>query len=737
MNSKNKAIELLVPAGSKEAFYAAVKNGADAIYLGGKNFGARAFADNFSHDDLKEIIPYAHLYGVKVYITMNTMLNEDEVNAALKEALYLHQIGVDALIVQDLGFFYECKRRYPNLELHASTQMHIHNVDGVKLAKKLGYDRVVMARETTIEHIREACATGVEIEIFTHGALCISYSGQCLMSSALFSRSGNKGACAQCCRLQYKLLDKDTDEFIETEDEYLLSPKDLNTIEYIPDLIEAGIASLKIEGRMKRPEYVGLLARLYREAIDAYYAGKKFKVTPEMIEDMKLMFNRGFTKGHIFKADSKELYQQYRPNHQGINIGKVVKYKDGQVFIKLDKDLNQGDGLRIIAKKEYGFVANRIYKDDLLVASAKANDIIALDSTDFIEKDAKVLKTTDIKLLKEINDYDFYRKVDIRAEYIAKLDQPFILKLTDGKFKVEVASDFILQASINNPMTKEKIEEKLAKTNDTAFRIVEFKADIDKIFAPVKVINEVRRQAIEKLTELRANDKKEVIVVEPKQVKLEAYSDNRTIVEVNNEAQYLKLKDNSHLRLISHNLELAKTYNLEYLSSVVNPDSKYYDGKIVASEFACLDKDYDLTNYTLNVANSYSVEFLMTLNAKQIILSSELNDMNIKRIVEEFEKRHGFKANIYKLRYGKRDLMYIKQPFISKDLISNLDLSHHYSLVDMKDRHFDIVIDEAGLTHILENEVLETESSDSCANFIRLYDEEASNLKALIESINH
>ena len=182
-----KRIELLVPCGNKDAFYAAVKNGADAVYLGGKNFGARAFANNFSHEELEEVVKYAHLYGVKVYVTMNTMLLEDEIEPALKEARYLHEIGVDALIVQDLGFVCECRKYLPNLELHASTQMHIHNISGAKFAKELGLSRVVLARETTIDNIKQIAKEDVEVEVFVHGALCISYSGQCLMSSILFN----------------------------------------------------------------------------------------------------------------------------------------------------------------------------------------------------------------------------------------------------------------------------------------------------------------------------------------------------------------------------------------------------------------------------------------------------------------------------------------------------------------------------------------------------------------------
>ena len=265
-----KKIELLAPAGNMEALKAAVQAGCDAVYIGGQHFGARAFSKNFSNEEIVEAIKYAHLYGVKVYITINTLVYDDEVPDFLKYIEFIHKNNVDAVLVQDLGMFDLIRNTFPNLELHASTQMHIHNLDGVRLMESLGIKRVVLARETNIDTIKEIVEnTKAEIEVFVHGALCISYSGQCLMSSLIGGRSGNRGACAGSCRLKYDVLDVNGKKL--NKGSYPLSTKDLNSLEYIGDLIDIGVASLKIEGRMKSKEYVYKVVSIYRKAIASYY----------------------------------------------------------------------------------------------------------------------------------------------------------------------------------------------------------------------------------------------------------------------------------------------------------------------------------------------------------------------------------------------------------------------------------------------------------------------------------
>ena len=281
--------ELLSPAGSFECLKAVIEAGCDAVYLGGKSFSARSFATNFNNEELVEAIKYAHLYGVKVYVTVNTLVYEKEVDSFIEYIDFLHQNNVDAILVQDIGMLHLIRSIFPNLEIHASTQMHIHNIESAKLMKKIGVKRVVLARETPLELVKEIKKIGIDVETFVHGALCVSYSGQCLMSSLIGGRSGNRGSCVGCCRLKYDLKINDK---IVYKDKYVLSMRDLNTVKDIGKLIDAGIDSLKIEGRTKRPEYSYLVTKIYRKAIDNYIKYKDVKISKKDEMDLLEIFNR-------------------------------------------------------------------------------------------------------------------------------------------------------------------------------------------------------------------------------------------------------------------------------------------------------------------------------------------------------------------------------------------------------------------------------------------------------------
>ena len=393
-----KKPELLAPAGNMECLIAAIQAGCDAVYIGGTIFGARSYAGNFNEEEIIEAIKYAHLYGVKVYVTVNTLVYDKEVSEFMNYIDFLHKNNVDAIIIQDLGMMDLVRKTYPNLEIHASTQMHIHNLEGVKFASDMGIKRVVLARETdidTISYIKKN--TNIELEIFIHGALCISYSGECLMSYFLTGRSGNRGTCSQPCRMKYDLY---SDHKLN-KDKYLLSTKDLNTILNIGKLIDIGVDSLKIEGRMKRPEYVYLITSLYRKAIDNYLKYKEIRITDTDIKEMKKIFNREFTKGFIFNENNNNFTNEFRPNHMGIMIGSVIEVGK-KIKIKLADDLNQGDGIRFIGKNENGGIVNKMYKKGKLVSSALQNEIVELDNNYDVNVNDVVLKTSDIKQLNEI-----------------------------------------------------------------------------------------------------------------------------------------------------------------------------------------------------------------------------------------------------------------------------------------------------------------------------------------------
>ncbi|MFC2287345.1 MAG: peptidase U32 family protein, partial [Selenomonas sp.] len=342
-------IELLAPAGSREALTAAVESGADAVYLAGNMFGARAYADNFDEEGLREAITFAHSRDVRVHVTVNTIVRDEEMAALSRYLRFLYEAGADAALVQDLGVYRLARQAAPDLPLHASTQMTVHNLEGVLLLQEMGFERVVLSRELSLEDIRYITAhCQVEIETFVHGALCVCYSGQCLMSSMIGGRSGNRGRCAQPCRLPYTLVDETgADVLGKDAGQFLLSPKDLKTIELLPELLESGIASLKIEGRMKRPEYVAVVVDAYRRAIDAVEAGRGLPSAAEDEKALAQIFNRDFTTAYLKGRPGRTMMSESRPNNRGLLVGRVLENDRtaGRVKLKLSGDLAEGDQL--------------------------------------------------------------------------------------------------------------------------------------------------------------------------------------------------------------------------------------------------------------------------------------------------------------------------------------------------------------------------------------------------------
>ena len=350
-----KRVELLSPAGDMDTLISAVNNGADAVYAGGKIFGARAFAHNFSNLELEKAVKYCHLYGVKLYVTVNTLVFENETYEFLDYIKFLYEINVDAVIMQDLGMISLVRRFIPDLEIHGSTQINCHNDESLCFLEKLGVKRAVLAREMNTDEIRKLKCP-IEKEIFIHGALCVSYSGQCLFSSLNGGRSGNRGSCVGSCRLPYELYDEDK---IKTDGDYLLSTKELCTVSHIKEILELGVDSLKIEGRMKSPEYVGYVTKVYRRLIDDYYLGKEPKISKDELINLYKLFNREFTSGYLFDDD---IYNTKTPNHLGYPLGKVIKVNNEKIHIKLSDDLYQEDGIRFCTSNK-GMMANLIYDE--------------------------------------------------------------------------------------------------------------------------------------------------------------------------------------------------------------------------------------------------------------------------------------------------------------------------------------------------------------------------------------
>lgn len=355
---KTNQVELLAPAGNMAALHAAVAGGADAVYLGLETFNARRGADNFTLETLREACDFAHLRGVSVYVTMNTIILPDEVGEALECVRQAYRAGADGFIVQDVGLAAEISRTLPEASLHISTQMNTHNLAGVRAAARLGAERITLAREVSLDEIALLCAAaaeeGMEVEVFAHGALCVCYSGQCFMSSMIGGRSANRGMCAQACRLPYELQNKALQKSLPSPGDHLLSPQDLCTVDRMDDLVAAGVASLKIEGRMKSPEYVFAVTSVYRKALDAALAKENAAITDADRDRLTDAFSRGFTTAYLDGKRGNDIMSYQRPNNRGLFLGRVDEVRDGAAYLKSAHALAEGDVLEFWTRKGNG-----------------------------------------------------------------------------------------------------------------------------------------------------------------------------------------------------------------------------------------------------------------------------------------------------------------------------------------------------------------------------------------------
>lgn len=476
--------EVLAPAGTYECFRAAINAGADAVYLGGSMFGARAFAGNFEEAELIKAIRTAHLYGRKVYLTVNTLLRNDELEKLVQYVKPYYEEGLDAVIVQDYGVFAVLREAFPGLDLHASTQMTITGKYGAQLLKDMGAARVVPARELSAKEIRDIYDdVDVEIESFVHGALCYCYSGQCLLSSMIGGRSGNRGRCAQPCRLTYSANG--------ISEKYLLSPKDMCTIEAVPDILDAGVYSLKIEGRMKSPEYVAGVSYAYRKYVDMYLEKGRdgYRVEEQDIRQLMDLYNRGgFCKGYYYAQNDKSMMTFDRPNHQGIVIGNI---KNGELI--LSQEVNPGDVLEFPDGSEYttptGKKSGRLALPKGVLKNPKNG--------------AAVYRTRNNELLGQLRagyiDNDI--KIPVRMEIFLKSGERACLKLLSGDKELVVYGD-VLEPSDKRPAVREGVVKQLKKLGGTAFSSDEGSIVTDiqgSPFVPVRLLNDLRRNALEEL----------------------------------------------------------------------------------------------------------------------------------------------------------------------------------------------------------------------------------------------
>ena len=502
-------VEILAPAGSMECLKAAVAAGADAVYTGGAHFGARAYAHNLTEEELLEAIDYVHLHGRRLYLTVNTLIKDREMERQMYDYLlpYYRQ-GLDAVIVQDIGLFRFIRKHFPDLPIHASTQMTLAGVDGAKFLEKEGAQRIVTSRELSMAEVKKiAGETELEIESFVHGALCYCYSGQCLFSSFIGGRSGNRGQCAQPCRLLYQTPDA-------KKPQYLLSLKDICTLELIPEMIESGIYSFKIEGRMKKPEYAAAVAFQYRKYADLYlkyyeecpegedpaeYAKKRYRVREEDRQMLLDLYNRGgFHTGYYHTQNGREMVSLNRPNHAGVPAVKVLAKKGRTVTAKALTDLYPQDIIELPMRRGREKADNYTCKD--AVRKGMNVQIPVFADTPF-KKDEIWMRTRNSALIGRLHEEFVDAKVKERIRGTFRLYPQETAELTVRCRDTEITvTGEKAQEALSQPMSRERIEKQLRKTGNTEFEFSFLKVEIgEKVFLPMQSLNELRREALEVL----------------------------------------------------------------------------------------------------------------------------------------------------------------------------------------------------------------------------------------------
>ena len=699
-----KHVELLAPAGNMECLISAVQNGADAVYVGGKKFGARAFAQNFDYKEMIKAIKYCHLYGVKLYVTVNTICYENEMKEALKYIEFLYDNQVDALIMQDIGLIKNVKKHFPNIEIHASTQAHNHNDSGLSALKSLGVKRVVLARELSLNEINNL-KTEIDKEVFIHGALCVSYSGCCLFSAMHGKRSGNRGECVGSCRLPYKMYQNN--KMIETKGNYLLSTKSLCTIENLDKILASNITSLKIEGRMKSSDYVGYITRLYREKIDNFYHNNKIEIKEEEISNIKKLYNRELTTGYLFESYGKKIMNIKSSNHIGVHLGKVLKIDKSKITIKVDDTLYQEDAIRFDNDK--GMIINKLYdKKGLLVNKIEKGNIAIIDNKINLKNANEVRKTYDINLSKKIKSFPS-RKIIVKMNCKAIVGKKLELCIDDGINKITKYGS-VVEKAVNCETDKERIKTQIEKLGSTPFICKETTINLDdKVFISIKEINELRRELIEELINVRENKINYDNIKNAIKTNTIETKNNKKLnisILVRNEEQLIEAIKNNIDYIYITDYELYKKYkkNNIYLRTrrVSNNNIEYKGENILATELGALykyAKDNNVnTDYYLNVVNKETIEVLKDFGAKRVTLSPEINKDNIK-LLNNIE-------NVDLFIYGKVELMITKycpmNMLINNDNLNcNLCDNNKYLLKDSDNNEYPI-INEKHLTHILD-----------------------------------
>ena len=769
-------IELLSPIGDFDCLKAAVQNGADSVYFGGSLFNARYNAHNFDADELKQAIQYAKLRNVKVDFTLNTLIKNNEFADAVELANYVYSLGVDAIIVQDLGLARYLIKNFPDLPIHASTQMTIHNLHGVKELEELGFKRAVLSRELSLDEIQYICKnTNIEIETFIHGALCISYSGQCLFSSSIGARSGNRGKCAQPCRLPYKLFStnnqkqklnqnkSDTNNSINCNNNdndnnsnncnnnsnynnhnncnnnsndicldsgYLLSPRDLCGLNYIPQLINAGVSCLKIEGRMKSPEYVATVTKIYRKYIDLAYSQKDYIIDQNDIDELMQVFNRGgFSSANFESTPNRNYVFKEKPNNIGIYIGNVSKLnkEKGLVRLTLKNNVQIGDKISF-EKEEHKYTISELMCNNNNLREANTGDTVVIGRMKGnLHLGDKVYKLTDAVKSKKIDEFiqKENKKIPLSAHIIVKKGVPLSLEVTScdkengNYFSMSAKSviDILPIDAITNPISEDRIKEQLCKTTNSQFEFKYIKVDLDdNTYVPkISYINQLRRECLEKLEEQAiqrfSRDKKniELSSINSSINNIAQNNSNKSIIIQNNLCKNNIIQNNSDISVTGSNITNNENSKICLLLNELDLDYDY-------SKISNVDNIYVPLKYFKNKQYWEIIKTLSRNNNLYIYLPTVLKDNfrnfyfnDIDAIIKKYKIKGLICSNLSCINYFSN----LKGKL---DLVANytFNVFNNYTINELAEIGIKRVVlspelDESNLKNITNNSIIPTE----------------------------
>lgn len=619
-------VELLAPAGEMNALIAAVQNGADAVYVGGRMFGARANASNFDGEELLRAVEYCHKRGVRLYMTVNTLVRDSEMPEVYEMVRDAVQAGIDAAIVQDLGAADMLRKHFPDLHLHASTQMTVMNYEGAMAARRMGMTRVVPARECTAADIAAIARAGLEVEVFVHGALCVGVSGQCLLSSMIGGRSGNRGRCAQPCRLPYTM---------DGKKKHFLSPADLCTLNDLDVLVKAGASSLKIEGRLKRPEYVAVVTRAYRQALDRVQRGQSVSGldTAELLK----IFNRGgFTRGYAMGKNDAGIMATLRPNHWGVQVGKVLNVKNGRARVQLCAPLHKGDGLE----------ARGAYGDHGILVQSDESDYIRVPEG--VRAGDVLYRTTDAEQLCAAQETyaQEHRRKQVNGHFTARVGQPCVLEL-DG----QTVSGDTVQMAKGRPLDEAAVRKQLNKLGDTVLELGELRCDMDEnAFLPVSALNALRRDAAQQCEQAMLQaaalpktvlpyDEREKIPCSAHKVQYVLQSDDvQELLAAENDADELYfMPSDFEKEALERALQQLPAYTAVVIPTALN-DRELAEAldvigsrKIVCNNIAQIRQDC-IADAGMNVFNSGTARRLLEMGAQRVTASPECTLAEAERL---------------------------------------------------------------------------------------------------------